>query len=350
MCYKCEKFHSEIFKNHNLKKFEVKETEETFIGLCLEENHFDDLQYFCKSHNSLCCAKCITKIKSKENGQHSNCEVCLIENIENEKKTNLEKNIKILEDLSVNIEQIINDIKMKSEKIAEEREELKTKIQKIFTKIRNALNNREDELLLEVDKKYDELFLDEKMVRTFEKLPNRIKINLEKGQNIAKNWGNKNNLNQRINDCLIIENIIKDITSMKDKSQNYKLENNKFEFLLVNDMDNQLIKTISELGMVLINDLDTLKKIKEELIMKNNETKGNINLHHSFFIKCSLHQHPVEILRRFINCWYCDVCRKNFRENIPSYHCTSCDYDICYNCVKDKVTKGCIKDKMKEYY
>ena len=66
MCYKCNKFHSELFKKHNPKRCrEIKETEEIFIGLCLEENHLVDLQYFCKSHNKLCCAKCITKIKSK---------------------------------------------------------------------------------------------------------------------------------------------------------------------------------------------------------------------------------------------------------------------------------------------
>ena len=41
---------------------------------------------------------------------------------------------------------------------------MKLNIQNTFTKIRNALNNREDELLLEVDKKFNELYCDEKIL------------------------------------------------------------------------------------------------------------------------------------------------------------------------------------------
>jgi len=41
------------------------------------------------------------------------------------------------------------------EKIEKSKEELKIIIQKIFTKLRNVLNDREDELLLEVDNRYN---------------------------------------------------------------------------------------------------------------------------------------------------------------------------------------------------
>ena len=47
------------------------------------------------------------------------------------------------------------------EKIDKSKEELKRNIQKIFTKLRNALNDREDELLLEVDNRYNELYFNE---------------------------------------------------------------------------------------------------------------------------------------------------------------------------------------------
>jgi len=47
------------------------------------------------------------------------------------------------------------------EKIEKSKEELKIIIQKIFTKLRNALNDREDELLLEVDNRYNELYFNE---------------------------------------------------------------------------------------------------------------------------------------------------------------------------------------------
>ena len=43
------------------------------------------------------------------------------------------------------------------EEINKDREELKIKIQKIFTELRNNLNNREDELLLKVDEKFDKI-------------------------------------------------------------------------------------------------------------------------------------------------------------------------------------------------
>ena len=39
---------------------------------------------------------------------------------------------------------------------------MKINIQKIFTKIRNEINNKEDELLLEVDKQFNEIYFDDK--------------------------------------------------------------------------------------------------------------------------------------------------------------------------------------------
>ena len=66
----------------------------------------------------------------------------------------------------------------------ENKEELKLNIQNIFTKIRNELNKREDELLFEVDKKFNDIFGNEDIIKESEKLPNKIKISLEKGKKI----------------------------------------------------------------------------------------------------------------------------------------------------------------------
>ena len=52
-----------------------------------------ELNYFCRNDNQLCCAACICKIKNKEDGQHADCEVCEINQIKEEKKSNLKKNI-----------------------------------------------------------------------------------------------------------------------------------------------------------------------------------------------------------------------------------------------------------------
>ena len=42
------------------------------------------------------------KLKGKENGQHSDCDICFIEDIEKEKRNKLKDNIKCLEDISIN--------------------------------------------------------------------------------------------------------------------------------------------------------------------------------------------------------------------------------------------------------
>jgi len=55
--------------------------EEIFFGLCQENNHFIKLEYFCKTHNKLCCSSCIAKVKREGNCQHTDCDVCTIEEI-----------------------------------------------------------------------------------------------------------------------------------------------------------------------------------------------------------------------------------------------------------------------------
>ena len=77
MCNKCENFHSKLFRNHNIINLD-KEIKEVFTGICSKGSHLDKLDYYCKTHNKLCCAACLSKIKSKGNGQHSECDVCNI--------------------------------------------------------------------------------------------------------------------------------------------------------------------------------------------------------------------------------------------------------------------------------
>ena len=77
-------------------------------------------------HNKLCCAKCITQLKDKNYGQHSDCEICFLKDIENDKKYKLKENIKCLEDISAVLEQKINELKIIFEKIDKNKEELKT--------------------------------------------------------------------------------------------------------------------------------------------------------------------------------------------------------------------------------
>ena len=236
MCNKCTKNHSELFEAHiqfNLNK-NNNNYNNFFTGFCKEKNHFDELKYFCKSHNQLCCAACIAKIKGNGNGQHKDCNVCLLKRIKNEKKNVLENNIKLLEDFSKNLEKTIDDLKKVYEKIKENKEKLKIKIQEIFTKIRNAFNQKEDQLLSEVDKKFDDLFYKEDLIKESEKLPNLVKLDLKKGRIEEKEWNDKKNLNQTIYYCINIENDIKIINEMNEKikkfnsAQNFEITINQF--------------------------------------------------------------------------------------------------------------------------
>ena len=96
MCNKCENIHSKLCENHH--KYYLKDNiKEIFTGLCKLENHSLKLKYYCKTHNELCCAACLSKINDKEYGQHNKCDVCLIKDIKEEKKRNFNKTIKILE-------------------------------------------------------------------------------------------------------------------------------------------------------------------------------------------------------------------------------------------------------------
>ena len=246
MCNKCEKHHSSLFQNHHSMTLDM-DIKEIFTGLCKIENHQIELDYFCKSHNVLCCAKCIAKVKRKGNGQHTDCEIFNVEDIVDEKKSHLKKNIKILEDLSNTFQSSVNELNKVMEKAKEDKEEIKLNIQKIFTKIRNELNNREDELLLEVDKKYEKICLNENILKENEKIPNKIKNSLEKGKQLDNDWeNNKQNLNMLINECINIENYIKYINSMNENIKNYNSNNLEIKFNNENEID--ILESIKTFG------------------------------------------------------------------------------------------------------
>ena len=133
MCNKCESFHSKLFKNHNKISLDKnKDISEIFTGFCKEKNHLDKLDYFCKTHNILCCSGCISKIKLKDKGQHSDCEICTLEDIKKSKEKILKENILNLEKLSNEVDKLINEMKNIFEQINKDKEELKLNKQKIF--------------------------------------------------------------------------------------------------------------------------------------------------------------------------------------------------------------------------
>ena len=278
MCNKCESFHSKLCKNHHWFNLD-KNINEIFTGFCIEGSHMGKLEYFCKNHNKLCCGFCITKIKGKEKGQHKDCDVCFIEEIKEEKKNKFNDNIKNLENLSKILDEKINQLKLIIAKINESKEELKLKIQKIFTQIRSELNNREDKLLLEVDTKFNEKLFNEDLIRESEKLPDKVKTSLEKGKLINYDWKDENKLCSYINDCIIIENNIKDINIINEKLSNYNSSKDlKIQFYPDKEEEiQQFIEKIKNFGGLtwLVGDSKIINYEDEKLI-KNWISNNNI--------------------------------------------------------------------------
>ena len=323
MCNKCENYHSELFQSHHLYKLD-KDIKLIFTGFCKEENHYEKLEYFCKNHNILCCDSCITKIKKNGKGQHTDCDVCILNDIKEEKKNKLKDNIKCLEELSKTLEESINKLKLLFEKMNEKKENLKLKIQKIFTNIRNAINEREDFLLLEVDKKFDKIFLNENIIKQSENLPNKIKLSLEKGKIIDKEWNDENKLNSLINDCINIENNIKEINIIDN---NIKKSNNSetLEIFFHPEEDNlinEFIGTIKSFGFinnysnifqnsVILSSQDKYWFIIKEIEKRNNKIKNSKLIYKAkrdgdtidnFFNKCNGIKDIVLLIKSDNNC------------------------------------------------
>ena len=245
MCNKCSNLHSELFENHH--KYDLgKEKEYIFINLCTENDHKLDLKFYCKTHNQLYCLGYISKIKRKGFGQHTDCDICFIDEIKDEKKKQLKENLKNLENYSTNIESSMIEIKKIIEKINEAKEEIRNKISKIFTKIRNAVNEREDKLLLDFDNIFAKSSIDEKTIKLFEKLPNEINASLNRGKQIDNEWNNNGDekINFFINECINIENNIKNIKLMNENIKNFNGKDIKITFLTKEENGSKLWKPL----------------------------------------------------------------------------------------------------------
>ena len=252
MCNKCQNYHSELFEEH--KTTNLNNINDIFIETCKEKNHINKLEFFCKEHNTLCCVSCISKLKDEGYGQHFDCDVCHIKNIKDEKKNKLKENINNLEELNNQIEKSINELKTIYEEINKNKEDLKLKVQTIFTKIRSALNEKEDKLLSDIDNEFNNKYFKDDLIKESEKLPNKIKKSINKGKIIEKAW-DENNLSSLINDCIIIENNIKEINDINNNIQKSNSNKNvKIEYNIEEEQINNLINTINNFGKIKTND------------------------------------------------------------------------------------------------
>ena len=248
--------------------------------------------------------------------------IVLIQDIKEEKKSKLNNNIKSLEDLSKILEESINKLKLIYNKIDEDKEKIKLQIAKIFTKIRNVLNEREDELLKEVDKQYEKIYLDEKIIKASEKLPNKVKFSIEQGKKIEKEWNDENQLNSLINDCINIENNINDINNINDKIKNINNYENTIEIKFLPSEENQIndflgkIKSFGEINTFkyyhlikdtkILNPDDKYEFIFKEFEKRNQKIRSSKLIYRAtrdgdtidnFFSKCNQVQNIILLIK-----------------------------------------------------
>ena len=288
MCEKCENFHSELFTNHH--QFKVKDNDninDIFTGLCQINKHSIELEYYCKTHNILCCSKCISKIKEKGNGEHRDCDICFLDDFENERKTKLSENINNLEKLLTSLDHSIKVIKDIKDKINDKKEELKLSIQKIFTKIRNILNEREDQLFSEIEKIYNfsKSILNDEKIQQFERLPKKTENLIKEVKSKSKDfyWRN-NNISSLVNECINIEKNLLKVHEIRELSETLKkidplIRFYSYEFKPDDEELNKLIEDIKNFGNLKKKEEGETEEMLFDSIMKLNEKeiKGWLN-------------------------------------------------------------------------
>ena len=219
LCETCSTTHCEKNQYHNLLSVDD-DLNLQFTGFCAEGHHKNKLDYYCYTHNNLCCAACLCKIKDKGDGQHTECKACHIQEIKDEKKNILENNIKLLKSLLTKTNRMTKDIKKIYEKISPKKEEIKNYIIKIFDKFRKLLDIREKELMKELDAIYSTNFFDDEFIEEFSKFPTKIKYNLEKGNKIIEKWKkyeNTGDLNKLIGESIFIEKKVEEFQNISNK-------------------------------------------------------------------------------------------------------------------------------------
>ena len=231
LCDDCSDFHEGLLKNHIICSID-EINKESFTGLCKENNHNIKLEYYCKTHNKLCCGLCICKIKGNGNGEHNDCDICLIKDIKEE-------------------------------------------IKSIFEKIRTEINNRENILTSETDKYFDDNYFNEGIIKKID----QIKSLLENVESIDDDWEDDDKLNEIIDNCINIENNVKDINTIKAKMEKYIKNGNKFNVQINYNIDN-FINKIKKFGYIfdstILKEQNNIKKFNE--LIDDDKITNNLNL------------------------------------------------------------------------
>ena len=251
-CDECQNFHSKIFSNHDII-FLNEEEDDIFTGICYEHDHLNKLEYFCKTHNKLCCAKCITKIKDENNGQHKDCDINSLKETKIEKEKKFKENYDNFEEIKKSLGDISDKINIFQEKNNKRKEDLILEIEKEFEILKSALNERENQLLVEVDELFKKSSFEEEIIEENEKLPLKIRKSFDSINDIK----NKEiELNSEINYYLEFENNLNKIDELNESINKYNSKKAKIIFEYNNEEILNLIKSFGNLKKENKNDIE----------------------------------------------------------------------------------------------
>ena len=93
-------------------------------------------------------------------------------------------------------------------------------------------------------------------------MPNKIKITLENGKKADKKWNENIKLNYLINDCIMIENDIKEINIINEIIKKCISFQTEIEFKEKENENDELVKKIKSFGNIQNNNFME-KKVKE---------------------------------------------------------------------------------------
>jgi small GTP-binding protein len=227
-------------------------TDSTFCIIKCENNtECSYINYFCKTHEKLCCKKCMNNNKSIDN---KICDIYCIDKL----KEKLKNNIDVLENISNKLNQSIKEAKSLFEEIDKSKEEVKSKIQSIFAKIRNTFNYEEKLLLKEVD----DLFKEKEIINKSEVSLNELKKLIEESKSLDNELKKKDDiLISSIKKYFNIENI-KDITNEMDSIE-LELKNLlKNSHTVKLNLNEDIIKGFYEKGNIVLKNITTSIRLR----------------------------------------------------------------------------------------
>ena len=193
------------------------------------------------------------------------------------------------------------------------------------------MNDREDQVLLDIDKKFDEVYFNfnEDTMKEYDKLPNKINLLINKGKIFEKEW-NDDKLNFMINDCLNFEKNFEEIKLAKGKIQKINSNQNKnIVFLPEKEKLDEFINNIKSFGIM---DFSTYKFDKIFKEMKMN-TKINTSKKICSNPNC---RNPLNSEYLEYDEWY--SCGSKYCANCIK-KCQKCDENICIFCTTIKYDK-----------